>query len=67
MVWPLGCVCQAVRAPGEKWTLLADRREVADGAATASIKTTPVNHSPGPGVVSTEFLVICMSSSAIMI
>jgi hypothetical protein len=32
----VGWVCQAVRAPGVKWTLLADRREVPDGAATAS-------------------------------
>ena len=23
IVWPLACVCQAVRAPGVKWTLLA--------------------------------------------
>src|SRR5690348_17114959 len=63
MVWPLGCVCHAVRAPGVKWTLLADRRAVADGVATASIKTAPVNHSLGPGVVSMESLVICMSFS----
>src|SRR5436190_867987 len=27
MVWPLGCVCQAVRAPGVKWKLLALIRE----------------------------------------
>src|SRR5579862_5635443 len=26
MVWPFGCVCQAVRAPGVKWTLLAETR-----------------------------------------
>src|SRR6478609_6976562 len=63
MVWPLGCVCHAVRAPGVKWTLLADRREAADGAATASMKTMPVNHSLGPGAVSIEFLVICISFS----
>ena len=37
MVWPLGWVCQAVRAPGVKWTLLALRREAAEGAATASM------------------------------
>ncbi|HEX5499909.1 MAG TPA: hypothetical protein VFX03_11800 [Thermomicrobiales bacterium] len=34
IVWPLGCACQAVRAPGVKWTLLADRRDAPDGAAT---------------------------------
>jgi hypothetical protein len=36
IVWPFGCVCQAVRAPGVKWTLLALRREAPDGAATVS-------------------------------
>ena len=49
MVWPFGCVCQAVRAPGVKWTLLALRREVSDSDATASMYTAPVNHSAGPG------------------
>ena len=37
IVWPFGCVCQAVRAPGVKWTLLALTRELPDGAATASM------------------------------
>ena len=36
IVWPFGCVCHAVRAPGVKWTLLALTREAPDGAATAS-------------------------------
>ena len=36
IVWPFGCVCQAVRAPGVKWTLLALSREPFDGAATVS-------------------------------
>jgi hypothetical protein len=66
MVWPLGWVCNAVRAPGVKWTLHAVRREVTDGAATASMKTSPVNHALGPGVVSTEFLVICMLLSDLL-
>src|SRR2546422_10999629 len=35
-VWPLGWVCQAVRAPGVKWTLLALSRDPPDGAATVS-------------------------------
>ena len=48
MVWPFGCVCHAVRAPGVKWTRLALRREASVGAATASMWTTPVNHSLGP-------------------
>ena len=37
IVWPFGCVCHAVRAPGVKWTLLALTREAPDGAATASM------------------------------
>src|SRR5213080_2861986 len=61
MVWPLGWVCHAVRAPGVKWTLLACTRDWSDGAATASMYTVPVNHSVGPAMVSMEFGVICMS------
>src|SRR5918992_1219493 len=64
MVWPLGCVCHAVRAPGVKWTLAADSREGSDGVAIASMKTAPVNQSLGPGVVSREFLVIRMPLSS---
>jgi len=52
-----------VRAPGEKWTLLALTRELLSGAATASMKTAPVNQSPGPGAVSTLFRVICIQPS----
>jgi hypothetical protein len=37
IVWPLGCVCQAVRAPGVKWTQLALIRDPFDGAAIASM------------------------------
>ena len=37
IVWPYGWVCQAVRAPGVKWTLAAENVEVAAGAATASM------------------------------
>src|SRR5438132_6000266 len=61
MVWPFGCVCQAVRAPGLKWTLLALTRDASDGIATASMWTEPVNHSRGPGTVSIVFLVICIA------
>src|SRR6266702_1129541 len=61
IVCPFGCVCQAVRAPGVKWTLLALKREPSDGAATVSTNTAaPVNHSLGPAAVSTPFLVIFM-------
>src|SRR3954453_17556511 len=59
IVWPLGCVCQAVRAPGVKWTLLALTRDPPAGAATGSMWTTPVNQSSGPRAVSVPFLVIC--------
>jgi hypothetical protein len=62
IVWPFGCVCQAVRAPGVKWTLLALTRDPSEGAATASMKTVPVNQSLGPGFVSMLFLVICMGA-----
>jgi hypothetical protein len=37
IVWPFGCVCQAVRAPGVKWTLLELTREPCDGAGIASM------------------------------
>jgi hypothetical protein len=37
IVWPCGCVCQAVRAPGVKWTLAAANVDVPAGAATASM------------------------------
>jgi hypothetical protein len=37
IVWPCGCVCQAVRAPGVKWTAAAANVEVASAAATASM------------------------------
>ena len=36
IVWPFGCVCQAVRAPGVKWTHVALTRDEAAGAATGS-------------------------------
>src|SRR6267143_294567 len=60
MVWPFGCVCHAVRAPGVKWTLLALTREAPFGAAKGSTYTAPVNHSLEPLVVPRMFLVICM-------
>src|SRR5215207_4273433 len=60
MVWPSGWVCQAVSAPGVKWTRLACARAGADAGATASMKTSPVNQSPGPLAVSMLLLVISM-------
>src|SRR4051794_14859672 len=67
MFWPKGWVCQAVRAPGVKWTLAAPTREGAVGVAIVSMKTEPVNQSAGPGLVSRLFLVICMLLSLIWV
>jgi DUF218 domain len=61
MVWPNGCVCHAVRAPGVKCTIAAPTREGPAGVATVSMKTVPVNQSPCPLAVSRELRVICMS------
>ena len=36
IVWPFGCVCQAVRAPGVKWTSVALDARAPPGAATGS-------------------------------
>jgi hypothetical protein len=38
IVCPFGWVCQAVRAPGVKWTLLALSRELSEAAAMVSIR-----------------------------
>jgi hypothetical protein len=59
-------VCQAVLAPGVKWTQAAATRDGGDGAATGSMKTAPVNQSPAPGVVSSELRVICMTGSPVL-
>jgi hypothetical protein len=37
IVWPCGWVCQAVRAPGVKWTLAAPIGESSDGVAIVSM------------------------------
>jgi hypothetical protein len=50
-----------------KWTLLALRREVLDGAATVSMYTAPVNHSVGPILVSRLILVISMVCSPFLL
>src|SRR5215211_8319603 len=60
IVWPNGCVCQAVRAPGVKCTLAAAARAGGSGVAMVSMNTAPVNQSLGPGFVSSELRVICM-------
>src|SRR2546422_4218782 len=47
-VWPSGCVCQAVRAPGSKVTLAPATRAGAGALNSGSIRTVPVNQSAGP-------------------
>jgi hypothetical protein len=37
IVWPCGWVCQAVLAPGVKWTFAAANVELPAGAASASM------------------------------
>src|SRR3954454_20851619 len=43
IVWPWGCVCQAVRAPGVKCTAAAANVEVPAGAGRAGMWEPPVN------------------------
>src|SRR5215208_1898226 len=47
-VCPRGCVCHAVRAPGSNVTALPAARAGAFAAKRGSIRTVPVNQSPGP-------------------
>src|SRR5260221_3215624 len=47
-VWPRGCVCEAVRAPGSKVTLAPPTRPGAGASNSGSIRTVPVNQSAGP-------------------
>ncbi len=47
-VWPSGCVCQAVRAPGSNVTRAPATRAGSGGLNSGSIRTVPVNHSAGP-------------------
>src|SRR6266404_6452275 len=65
-VWPNGCVCQAVRAPGSNVTL-APRTRAGSGASNkGSIRTVPVNQSAGPFVELCEpdlFISIFQTSS----
>src|SRR6516164_1691857 len=47
-VWPSGCVCHAVRAPGSNVTL-APATSAASGARNSGLmRTVPVNQSDGP-------------------
>src|SRR5438128_6159554 len=47
-VWPSGCVCHAVRAPGSKVTLAPETRPGWAASNSGSIRTVPVNQSAGP-------------------
>src|SRR6516162_10837832 len=47
-VWPSGCVCQAVRAPGSKVTLAPRPRAGSTVSNKGSIRTVPVKYSTGP-------------------
>src|SRR5207244_5139321 len=47
-VWPSGCVCHAVRAPGSNVTLAAATRAGSGAWNRGSIRTVPVNQSAGP-------------------
>src|SRR6516164_2162194 len=47
-VWPSGCVCHAVRAPGSNVTLAPDTIAGSGAWKSGSIRTVPLNHSEGP-------------------
>src|SRR5207248_620554 len=47
-VWPSGCVCQAVRAPGSKVTLAPATRAGSGAWNMGSMRTVPVKYSSGP-------------------
>src|SRR5262245_42108885 len=47
-VWPSGCVCQAVRAPGSNVTMTAPTRAGWLRWNRESIRTDPVKYSAGP-------------------
>src|SRR6476659_7393273 len=47
-VWPNGCVCQAVRAPGSNVTLAPRTRAGSGVSNSGSMRTVPVNQSAGP-------------------
>src|SRR5215467_1333151 len=46
-VWPSGCVCQAVRAPGSNVTLTLLTRAGSGAWNSGSWRTTPVKYSAG--------------------
>src|SRR3954464_13575079 len=60
-VWPSGCVCQAVRAPGSNVTIAPPTRAGSLPRKGVSIRTEPVKYSAEPLVDGCEPLrVICI-------
>src|SRR6266404_9877013 len=57
-VWPRGCVCQAVRAPGSNVTIAPRTRAGSGASNSGSIRTLPVNQSAGPSVETCEPLLL---------
>src|SRR4051812_40593824 len=47
-VWPQGCVCQALRAPGSKVTLAPPKVAGPGDWNSGSTRTMPVKYSAGP-------------------
>src|ERR1043166_6924238 len=47
-VWPNGCVCHAVRAPGSNVTLAPRTRAGSGASNNGLIRTVPVKYSAGP-------------------
>src|SRR6185369_17701812 len=47
-VWPSGCVCHAVRAPGSNVTFAPTARAGSGGLNSGSMRTVPVKYSAGP-------------------
>src|SRR5205823_4817799 len=47
-VWPSGCLCHAVRAPGSNVTLAPRTRAGSGASNSGSMRTVPVNQSAGP-------------------
>src|SRR5438067_11296666 len=47
-VWPSGCVCQLLRAPGSKVTYAPLERDGAGALNSWSMRTVPVKYSAGP-------------------
>ncbi len=57
-VWPNGCVCQAVRAPGSKVTLAPRARAGSGASKSGSMRTVPVKYSFGPVVEGCEPILV---------